>query len=92
MELIKLNAYMLNVMNKYDRAYKTNLRECYATCSKDKVESFEKCKDLYWKYKGTDFRIISHNRYEFTVGFVGLYEGQKAFFYISKNHTRVCYI
>ena len=92
MELLKINSTMLNAIKAHTRAYKTNLRECYTTWSNAKDNAFKRCRDLYMQYKGMDFKIISHNLNEFSVGFVGEYEGQKAFFYITKSHTRVCYI
>lgn len=92
MELVKLNSTMLNAIKHHVKAYKTNLRECYSTWSNAKDNAFKHCRDLFLQYKGENFKIISHNVNEFSVGFVGVYEGQKAFFYITKSHNRVCYI
>lgn len=92
MELLKLNSTMLKAINAHISAKKTTLMECYSTWSNEKVNAFKRCRELFLQYAGENFKIISHNRNEFTVGFVGMYENKKAFFYITKNHNRVCYI
>jgi hypothetical protein len=91
MELTKLNNTMINKINHYRKASATHLYDVYTTWSDEKYEAYKHCRELYLKYKGENFRIISANRYAFSVAFVGIYNGSRAFFLITKNADKVCY-
>lgn len=70
----------------------TSLFECYARPSSAKVQAYEYCNRMYRLYDGSDFRILSYNTFNFTVGFVGTINGKKAFFYITSTYDRYMYI
>lgn len=58
-----------------------SLRQVYDRWSAKKEEAWERC---YNKYLGTPehdaFSICSHNSYQFSVSWVGLYDGENAMF------------
>lgn len=56
----------------YNRAYKTELRECYASWSDGKQKAYEYQRRLCNELKGKQdsFRILSANVSFFTVGFL----------------------
>lgn len=91
MELTKLNNTMINKINHYRKASATHLYDVYTTWSAEKERAFKRCRDLYYKYEGENFRIISANGYAFSVAFVGVYKGARAFFLITKSADKVCY-
>lgn len=81
------------IKNAYARYLNENgyfsLRECYKTYSYAKEKALNYCYDLMKKYNGYGGFIISYNIFNFTFGFIGEYEGKKAFFYITKDYDRV---
>ena len=74
------------IVDSYNRAYKTKLSECYGTFSNKKYDAWEHCRDMMSRLGGQDIRIISHNGYQFTVGFKFEEDGHKYLMYISKSN------
>ena len=68
------------------------LEDVYSSYSQAKRNAYEYCRDLYNKYNGERFRIVSFNQNVFTVGFIGTIEGHKAFFYITRDYDRYMFI
>ena len=76
--------------NEYFKSSKRELSQCYNNYSIAKGRAFDYCLELVLKYQGgVTYRIISYNQTMFTFGFIGQYEGKKAFFYITKDYDRV---
>ena len=73
----------------YKYADATSLSDVYTTWSGKKEKAYRYCRDLFAEYEGENFRIIGANVNTFSVGFIGKYEGKKAFFYITKSYDRV---
>ena len=91
MELTK-NAIMQNAYTNYIRSDYHSLYQCYGSYSAKKESALNYCYELYNKYNGSDFKIISFNTFQFSVGFEGVYNGRKAFFYITRSYDRVIYL
>lgn len=64
------------------------LWQVYKNCSNEKYEAFEYCKRLCEEHNGRDLKIVSFNKYQFTCGFIGEVNGEKAFVYITMNDDR----
>ena len=79
---------MNEALSRYIRSNKRTLSDCYGTYSNEKFDALEYCYDLMNIYDGYDLRIIGYNSQTFSVGFIGTISGQKAFFYITKDHDR----
>ena len=79
---------MNEALSRYIRSNDRTLSDCYSTYSNEKFNALEYCYKLMDKYDGYDLRIIGHNSQTFSVGFIGMIAGQKAFFYITKEHDR----
>ena len=80
--------FMAEKLRQYSQSNLYSLNQCYLKHSNAKNNAFSYCLNLMRKYKGTDLRILSYNTFHFSVGFIGEYEGQKAFFYITPNYDR----
>lgn len=79
---------MNEAFSRYISSNKRTLSDCYKTFSSAKVSALEYCYKIMDTYNGYDLRIIGHNSETFSVGFIGTIAGQKAFFYITKDHDR----
>lgn len=64
--IIKLN----DVYWRYNRSDDTQLNDVYGRYSDKKARAYAYCRNLMLKYDGYDFRIISHNSFMFTCGFM----------------------
>lgn len=84
--------FMYEKMREYKQSKLYNLYSCYNTVSDSKESAYDYCLRLMDKYNGTDLRIIGYNTFTFSVGFIGEYEGRKAFFYITADYDRFMYI
>ena len=76
-------------LKNYDAYLKSNtyeLYQAYGRCSSAKLKAWDYCKELMWDFHGHGLKIISHNGYQFTAGFMFEYEGKEMFMYISKTH------
>lgn len=60
----------MNWVASYNRATKTNLYECYNKFSNAKANAMEWCKDKMKAMNGHDMKILSHNTFGFTVGWL----------------------
>lgn len=86
---ITKNKQLEAIMQKWEKSYYYDLYDCYSNYSIYKTRAFKYCLDLMKKYKGSNGKIISYNTMAFSFGFIGEYEGKKAFFYITKDYDRV---
>lgn len=84
--------FMYEKMREYKQSKLYNLYSCYNKVSDSKEIAYEYCLRLMDKYNGTDLRIIGYNTFVFSAGFIGEYEGRKAFFYITADYDRYMYI
>ena len=82
------NAYKI-----YERMQNTrSLDDVYTTYSSDKQEAFSYCMRLFREYDGRNPRVIGHNTFSFSFGFIGLYDGVLTFFYITKEHIYYAFL
>ena len=65
------------------------LNQCYTKHSYAKDMAFEYCIDLMRRYDGYGLKIIGYNQMTFSAGFIGIYDGDESFFYITVNYDRV---
>lgn len=72
--------------HSYSRIH--SLYQAYEKPSRAKENAIEYCRKLCDRFSGYDFRIIGHNCMTFSVGFWGVIDGHKAFFYITKDYDR----
>lgn len=83
------------IKNAYDRWVNSSLntlRDCYNNYSVHKENAYNYCWELFRKYNGDVFGIISYNSMVFSVGFTGEIDGKKAFFYITRDYDRYIYL
>lgn len=66
-----------------------DLNQCYGKHSEKKDEAINYCRELYNTLGGFRFRIISYNRYNFSVGFYFYDSAGEHFCYIRKNHIEI---
>ena len=83
---------MRTAYRQYMRSDMTELYHCYNSWSHAKQMGMDRCHDMNREFNGDGCRILSYNTNFFSVGFVGEYEGKKAFFYITHAQTRFIYI
>lgn len=80
---------------QYKKSHLYSLNDCYQNASYNKQKAFNYCRELAHNYNaylvGEPLKIISYNTNFFSVGFVGIINGRKAFFYITKAHNRFIY-
>ena len=76
-------------MQKWEKSSYYSLYNCYSNYSVFKARAYNYCLDLMKKYEGENGKIISYNTMAFSFGFIGKYEGKKAFFYITKDYDKV---
>ena len=81
------NAKRLHSVSEFDELF-----DIYGSYSRAKENAMIRCKYLRNIYKGTDLRILTWNKFMFTVGFYGIYDGKKAFFYITPYNDYCMYI
>lgn len=74
--------------NNYTKSNLYCLSDCYGTHSRNKENAFQYCLSLKEAYNGIQLRIISYNSQCFSVGFIGEIDGQRAFFYITRDYDR----
>lgn len=70
----------------YQRSTSYELYDVYGRCSSAKMKAWDYCKELMYKFNGYGLKIISHNGYQFTAGFMFEEDGKTMFMYISKSH------
>ena len=83
-----MNQRQQAIVNSYNKATASELREVYSSWSNDKEKAYKNCKKLCSEMNGERFRIISANGWKFTAGF--LYkdtDGKTNLMYISKTGT-----
>ena len=72
----------------YLHSRNTTLNECYARHSYAKDDAFDYCIGLMHMYNGYGLKIIGYNQMTFSVGFIGEYNGEESFYYITANYDR----
>lgn len=78
----------------YERSTATKLSDVYGRYSRAKEKAFEHCRDLCYKYRGHNLKIITASKWMFTAGFEfeNLETGEIMFMYITKSYnTAVSY-
>ena len=63
--------------------------DVYGSVSKKKYEAWKKCKEMCEKDKGEDFRIISHNSFQFSVAWNCYIDGQYVVRIITKSNDYI---
>ena len=79
-------------MEMHDRATARDLKDVYGRYSTSKEKAWDYCFDMYCELYGWDFKIISYNTFQFTVGFYFYNKdlGNVCFAYITKDQDRFC--
>lgn len=57
-------------VENYNRAYMTDLNECYGRFSNAKANAMEWCKRKMYDMNGHGMKILSYNTFGFTVGWL----------------------
>lgn len=83
---------MRKAYDEYLRSEITSLNHCYKSYSYAKEQAMLRCHEINREFNGCGCYILGANSNFFSVGFVGFYEGRKAFFYITHVQTRFIYI
>lgn len=84
--------FMAEKLRAYNESNLYSLSNCYLKASDNKESAYDYCVNLMQKYNGENLRIISYNTFSFSAGFIGEYNGKRAFFYITKDYDRYIYI
>ena len=71
---------------EYLKSTTCELSQAYGRYSPAKLKAWNYCKELMWDLQGHGLKIISHNGYQFTAGFMFEENGKEMFMYISKAH------
>ena len=76
----------------YDRSHWYYLWDVYTSYSKAKIEAYNNCTALMERLKGWGLKILSHNTWQFTVGFLFTdpETGVIRFAYITSTSVRCC--
>lgn len=69
---------------RYLRSNEYSLGDAYTRYSAKKRDAWDRCRALCFKKHGTGLRIVSHNGYMFTAGFLFVEDGKKKMMYITK--------
>jgi hypothetical protein len=70
----------------------TELWHVYGRFSYAKNRAFEYCEHQKQMFSGYGLKIISHNTFSFSVGFIGIIDNKEAFIYITKDNDRYIFI
>lgn len=74
---------------RYRNSSATTLCDVYGSYSSAKARAYDYCLDLYRKYNGRGFRIVSANAMTFSVGFEFIdNDGVACFCWITKDYDR----
>lgn len=92
MKKVRLNKQMQGAIYGHKRSNTYTLSDCYNSYSYAKEKAYNYCKNLQTQYNGYDFKIISYNTMQFTVGFYCDFEGKTNFVYITKSYDKICTI
>lgn len=83
MEKTKNKELMKSAYSRWCNSTYDNIFKAYDRPSTKKISAWEYCEDLCSKYEGHDLRVIGHNCYKFTAGFVGKVDGEDVFVFIT---------
>jgi hypothetical protein len=89
MQEVKMNKNYSGIYKSYLNSNKSELYQCYDNYSEYKEDAMNYCKKLCNDYKGYDFKIISYNCMQFSVGFRCLIDDVENFVYITKSYDRI---
>lgn len=90
MQKVKLNKQMQGAINSHKMSNTYSLSDCYNSYSYAKERAYNYCRNLYNEYNGYDFKIISYNTNQFSVGFYCDFDDKTNFVYITKSYDRMC--
>lgn len=77
-----------NAYREYLNSYDSELRDVYDSWSRAKDNAMDYCKGLCYEMNGHGLKIISHNIFAFTAGFIFEQNGEKIFCFITKDSDR----
>lgn len=81
----KTTLQMARYYELYKRSEKWFLTDCYANFSEEKSIAFKNCIDMAVRLGGCRVRILTHNIFQFTVGFEYYENNEKMFAVITKT-------
>lgn len=73
------------IYEAYLNSHDYDLDDAYGRYSEKKRRAWDNCKSLMFKNEGNNLRVISHNGYMFTAGF--LFDDGRKMMYITKGGT-----
>jgi len=74
--------------NAYIDSHKYDLNDCYERCSEAKKKAFENCRKMCYEDDGYGLKIISHNGFMFTAGYLYKKDNDIWLCYITKTKTK----
>lgn len=81
-----MNQRQKAIVDSYNKATASEMREVYMSWSNDKEKAYKNCKKLCSEMNGERFRIISANGWKFTAGFMFKNKkGEPCLMYITKT-------
>ena len=83
---------MKDAYKRYLESYNYTLSDCYSNWSCYKENAFSYCENSRKKYEGRGGKIVSYCLTNFSYGFIGVINGKKAFFYITRDYDRYIYL
>ena len=83
----KRMAYAYDAYLNSDNFY---LEHVYNSYSYEKEQAYNFCVTLLRNMNGMGLRIVSHNIYVFTIGFMALIDNEICFVYVTKTATYYC--
>lgn len=81
---------MVNAYINYLDSDNIYLSHVYNSFSYEKQQAYKFCLSIFNNMYGMKFRIVSHNIYMFTVGFIANIDGELCFVYVTKTATYYC--
>ena len=81
---------MVNAYESYLNSNNCNLDDVYNSYSYEKEQAYKFCLSILRNMNGLRFRIVSHNIYMFTFGFMAVIDDEICFVYVTKTATYYC--
>ncbi len=76
------------IISNYELSDDFSLDSAYKTHSRNKSLAWDYCKNLMEKYNGHGLKVISHNQFMFTAGFIYESGDDEYLMYITKSNDR----
>ena len=81
----------IGMLESYNRATATSLRDVYASWSTKKEQAYDRCRAIQYELSGHDGRICSANSYQFSYAFKYEKDGKQYMCYrTATNDYRFC--